>query len=64
MEFESISSETTTCNNTCMAPARYNGDDTGLKLKFYLFPLTQPTLEKSPYPKNFITIFSQELIFF
>ena len=31
-----------------------------LKLKFYLFPLTLPTLKKSPYQKKLITIFSQE----
>ena len=35
----------------------------GLKLKFYLFPLTRPTLKKSPYSKNFISIFSQDFFF-
>ena len=35
----------------------------GPKLKFYLFPLTRPTLKKSPYSKNFISIFSQEFFF-
>ena len=34
------------------------------KLKFYLFPLTHSTLKKRPYPKYFISIFSQELLFF
>ena len=33
------------------------------KLKFYLFPLTRPILKKSPYSKNFISIFSQEFFF-
>ena len=33
------------------------------KLKFYLFPLTRPTLKKGPYSKNFISIFSQEFFF-
>ena len=33
------------------------------KLKFYLFPLTRTTLKESPYSKNFISIFSQELFF-
>ena len=35
----------------------------GPKIKFYLFPLTRPTLKKGPYPKNFISIFSLELFF-
>ena len=35
----------------------------GPKIKFYLFPLTRPTLKKWPYPKDFISIFSQELFF-
>ena len=34
----------------------------GPKLKFYLFPLTRPTLKK-PYSKKIISIFSQEYIF-
>ena len=33
------------------------------KIKFYLFPLTRPSLKKGPYPKDFISIFSQELFF-
>ena len=33
------------------------------KLKFYLFPITRPTLKKSPCSKNFISIFSQEFFF-
>ena len=33
------------------------------KIKFYLFPLTRPTLRKGPYPKDFISIFSQEIFF-
>ena len=33
------------------------------KIKFYLFPLTRPTLKKGPYPKYFISIFSLELFF-
>ena len=28
-----------------------------------LFPLTRPTLKKGPYPKDFISIFSQEIFF-
>ena len=32
-------------------------------LKFHLFPLTRPTLKKSPHSKNFISIFSQEFFF-
>ena len=32
------------------------------KLKFYLFPLTRPTLKK-PYSNNFISIFSQVYFF-
>ena len=35
----------------------------GPKLKFCLFPLTRPTLKKSPYSENFISILSQELFF-
>ena len=30
------------------------------KLKFYLFPLSRPTLKKRPYPKYFISIFSHD----
>ena len=33
----------------------------GLKLKFYLFPLTQPTLKKSP--KNFLLRFLVNIFF-
>ena len=41
-----------------------NGMRIGPKLKFYLFPLTRPTLKKRPYSKKIISIFSQELFFF
>ena len=34
------------------------------KLKFYLFPLSRPTPKKRPYPKYFISIFSQEFFIF
>ena len=34
------------------------------KLKFYLFPLTQPTLKNSPYSKFLISIFSQDFFFY
>ena len=36
---------------------------TGPKIKFYLFPLTRPTLKKGHYPKDFISIFSLEFFF-
>ena len=32
----------------------------GPKIKFYLFPLTRPTLKKRPYSKKIISIFSQD----
>ena len=41
-----------------------NGMRIGPKLKFYLFPLTRPTLKKRPYSKKIISIFSQEFFFF
>ena len=37
---------------------------TGPRLKFYLFPLSRPTLKKGPTQKKIISIFSQEFIFF
>ena len=33
------------------------------KLSFYLFPLSRLTLKKRPYPKYFISIFSQDFFF-